>query len=161
MTQNKLIGFCYLFIIGIALAMAFPLDSSAVGPLWIVTGALGLLALGAIFTARRLRPPVEDDSPYAPPARVDAFHAAAWILLLAAGLLFGYTRYLTMIQPPDRLLGQIRFGAESAAWTPNAPLSDTSFLKIRTLEPVTEDIELRLTGRLEALQPDGSWQMVG
>lgn len=153
MTQNKLIGFCYLFIIGIALAMAFPLDSSAVGPLWIVTGALGLLALGAIFTARRLRPPVEDDSPYAPPARVDAVHAAAWILLLAAGLLFGYTRYLTMIQPPDRLLGQIRFGAESAAWTPNAPLSDTSFLKIRTLEPVTEDIELRLTGRLEALQP--------
>lgn len=153
MTQNKLIGFCYLFIIGIALAMAFPLGSDAVSPLWLASGALGLLALGAIFVARRLRPPVEDDSPYAPPAKFDALHATAWVLLLATGLVFGYTRYLAMIQPPDRLLGQLQLHAEGTTWTPGRAMDETSFLKLKTLAPVEDDIELRLVGRLEALQP--------
>lgn len=153
MTQNKLIGFCYLFIIGIALAMAFPLGPQAVHPLWLTSGILGLLAVGAVVAARRLRPPVEDDSPYAPPASFDAIHASAWVLLLLAGLTFGYTRYLAMIQPPDRPLGQIHFSAEGASWNPGAPMSQTSFLKIRTLSPIEEDIELRFTGRIEALQP--------
>ena len=153
MTQNKLIGFCYLFIVGITLAMAFPLGSDAVRPLWGAAAVLGTLAAGAVVLARRLRPPVEDDSPYAPPVRFDAVHAAAWVLLLGAGLLFGYVRYLSMIQPPDRPLAQIQFGAQEATWKPLAPMSSTSFLKIRALEPVAQDVELRLVGRLEALRP--------
>ncbi len=153
MTQNKLIGFCYCFIIGIALAMAFPLGSAAVTPLWMATAILGAAALGAVITARRLRPPVDDDSPYAQPVRLDSLHATAWVLLLIAGVVFGYARYLTMIQPPDRTLGQFRFGTEESTWTPGAPMSESSFLKIRTLTPIEEDVQLRLSGRLEAFQP--------
>jgi ComEC/Rec2-related protein len=153
MTQNKLISFCYLFLIGIALAMAWPLGPGAVAPLWFATAILGLLAVSATLLLRRLRPPVEDDSPYAAPIRVDAAQIGVWTLLLIAGLAFGYTRYLAMMQSPDRLLGQLRFGTEGAAWTARDGLSQTSFLKIKTLAPVQEDIRLRLVGRLEALQP--------
>lgn len=154
MTQNKLIAFCYLFIIGIALAMAFPLGSAAVAPLWLGTLALGLLTAGALHLARRRRPAAADEeSLYAPPARFDALQVSAWGLLLAAALLFGYTRYLAMIQPPDQLVGRVRFEAESVTWSPASPMSSTSFLKIKTLAPVEEDIELRLVGRLEALRP--------
>ncbi|HPC58748.1 MAG TPA: hypothetical protein PK689_07100, partial [Kiritimatiellia bacterium] len=154
MTQNKLIAFCYLFIIGIALAMAFPLGSAAVAPLWLGTLALGLLTAGALHLARRRRPAAADEeSLYAPPARFDALQVSAWGLLLAAALLFGYTRYLAMIQPPDQLVGRVRFEAGSVTWSPASPMSATSFLKIKTLAPVEEDIELRLVGRLEALRP--------
>lgn len=153
MTQNKLIAFCYLFIIGIALAMAFPVGSEAVAPLGLATLVLGLLTGGALYLARRRRPIIADDSLYAPPARFDALQISAWSLLIVVGLLFGYTRYLAMIQPPDQLVGRVRFEAESVTWSPVAPMSATSFLKIRTLAPVADDIELRLVGRLEALQP--------
>ena len=37
MTQNKLVGFCYLFIIGIALAMAFRAGPGWVAPAWSAT----------------------------------------------------------------------------------------------------------------------------
>ena len=169
MTQNKLIGFCYLFIIGIALAMAFPMGSGAVAPLWFATAFLALLSAAAVFLARRLHPPVEDDSPYAPAYRFTPLHVGAWALLLATALLFGYVRYLAMIQPPDRLLGHLRFGTDGASWSAKADMDGTSFLKIKTLSPVLEDVELRVAGRLEALQPvlddrqiplldaDGNW----
>ncbi|MDY0149935.1 MAG: ComEC/Rec2 family competence protein [Kiritimatiellia bacterium] len=153
MTQNKLIAFCYLFIVGIGLAMAFPLGSAAVSPLTLITLAVGLVTAGALYVARRRRPVIADDSLYAPPTRFDTLQVSAWVLLLVAGLLFGYTRYLAMIQPPDQLVGRVRFDSERVTWTPVAPMSATSFLKIRTLAPVENDIDLRLVGRVEALQP--------
>jgi|LSQX01.3.fsa_nt_gb ComEC/Rec2-related protein len=153
MTQNKLISFCYLFIIGIALAMAFPLGSTAVVPLWAATAILGLLAGTALHFVRRRQPADARDALYAPPPRFDALQVGAWALLLAAALFLGYTRYLAMIQPPDQTLGRVRFTAEGATWKPTDQMAATSFLKIKTIAPVTEDIELRLVGRLEALRP--------
>lgn len=153
MTQNKLIAFCYLFITGIGLAMAFPLGREAVFPLWGLTALLGLLTVGALVLVRRLRPPVENDSPYAAPVQVDTLQVSIWLLVLLTGLVFGYTRYLAMVQPPERLLGHLQIQGETSTWTPGAGIDKTSFLKIKILEPVEEDIHLRLTGRLEALQP--------
>ncbi len=153
MTQNKLIAFCYLFLIGITGAMTFPLGADAVLPLWGATALLGALTGGAIVLVRRLRPPVEDDSPYAAPLQIDALQIGVWALVLITGLVFGYTRYLAMIQSPDQLLGQLRIQAQTASWIPGAALDGTSFLKIKTLAPVDEDIHLRLHGKLEALQP--------
>jgi len=153
MTQNKLIGFCYLFIIGITIAMAFPLGADAVAPLWGVTALLGALTGGALVLIRHLRPPVEDDSPYAAPVQLDALQLSVWAIVLITGLFFGYTRYLAQIQSPDRLVGRLQVHGETSTWTPGAALSGTSFLKIKTLKPVSEEIRLRLVGRLEALRP--------
>ncbi len=153
MTQNKLITFCYLFMTGIALAMFFPMGGAAVTPLWALTAVLGTLAVGALVLVRRLRPPVEEDSPYAAPVQIDTLQVSVWVLLLIAGLVFGYTRYLAMVQPPDRMVGELQIQGETSSWTSEAALSGTSFLKIKTLEPVSEEIRLRLVGRLEALRP--------
>ncbi len=153
MTQNKLIAFCYLFMTGIALAMFYPMVGAAVPPLWILTALLGALSLGTLFVVRRLRPPVEDDSPYAAPVQINTLQVGVWVLLLLTGLVFGYTRYLAMVQPPDRLIGELQVQGATSSWTPGTALSGTTFLKIKTLEPVEEDIRLRLVGRLEALRP--------
>ncbi|MDR0993153.1 MAG: ComEC/Rec2 family competence protein [Verrucomicrobiota bacterium] len=149
MTQNKLIAFCYLFIIGIAAAMAFPLGSAAIAPLWLVTAFLALLCIGSVVLIRRQRSPVENDSPI----RLDSIQVTAWALILLTAFVLGYTRYLAMIQSPDRLLGHLRIPAEGDTWTARAEMSGTSFLRIKTLAPVQEDIRLRLKGELEALQP--------
>ena len=55
MSRNKLITFCYLFIVGIGLAMAFPVGPEALGPLWTATAALGLLTIAGFVAAHRLR----------------------------------------------------------------------------------------------------------
>jgi hypothetical protein len=154
MTQNKLIAFCYLFIIGIALAMAFPLGSAAVAPLWLGTLALGLLTAGALHLARRRRPAAADEeSPVPPPARFDALQVSAWASCSPPPSSSATPATIAMIQPPDQLVGRVRFEAGSVTWSPASPMSSTSFLKIKTLAPVEEDIELRLVGRLEALRP--------
>jgi ComEC/Rec2-related protein len=153
MTQNKLIAFCYLFMTGIALAMFFPLSGTAVNPLWIFTAVLGLLTIGGLMMVRRLRPPVVDDSPYAAPVQMDSLQVSLWVILLVTGLLFGYTRYLTMVQPPDRVVGELQIQGATSSFTAESAMSGTSFLKIKTLEPVSDEIRLRLVGRLEALRP--------
>lgn len=153
MTQNKLIAVCYFFIIGITGAMAWPLGPAALSGLWYATAGLGALAVGTLVWSRRRRVPSADEAPHAAPARIDAIQVGVWILLLLAALVFGYTRYLAMIQSPDRLVGQLRIAPQGAAWSPGAGMSGTSFLKVKTLAPVAEDIRLRLRGRLEALQP--------
>ena len=153
MTQNKLIGFCYLFMTGIALAMFLPLGGDAVAPLWILTAILGALTAGALVLIRHLRPPVEDDPPYAAPVQIDALQLSVWGVLLITGLIFGYTRYLAMVQPPDRLIGELQIQGETSTFTTETAISGTSFLKIKTLKPVSEEIRLRLVGRLEALRP--------
>ena len=74
MTQNKLVGFCYLFIVGIVLCMAFPAGPAAVAPMWQLTALLALLAAGALVLLRRYRrpPPADADlSPFDVPVRFD------------------------------------------------------------------------------------------
>ena len=55
MSRNKLITFCYLFIVGIGLAMAFPVGPEALGPLWTATAALGLLTIAGFVDKERQR----------------------------------------------------------------------------------------------------------
>ncbi len=154
MTRNKLIAFCYLFIVGIACAMAFPAGPEALGALWGATALLGLLTIAGLMAAHRLRKPVDDElAAYGVAAPIDRTQTGLWILLLLTALLFGYTRYIAMVQSPDQLIGTLSVSAEGGAWSPGQPISQTSFLKVKTLAATTEEIRLRLIGRLEALQP--------
>lgn len=154
MTQNKLIGFCYLFIIGIAAAMAFPLGSGALTPLWGLTLLLGVAAISSLFLLRKWRPPVESESVYDAPFRLDGLQTTVWALLLITAFVFGYTRYLAMIQSPDRLVSRVSVTDGSVQQEIPREMGETSFLKIKLLEPATEEIRLRLKGRLDALQPE-------
>jgi ComEC/Rec2-related protein len=154
MTRNKLIGFCYLFIVGIALAMAFPVGPEALGPLWTATAALGLLTIAGLVVVHRRRQPVADElAAYGVPVPLDRWQAGLWALLILTALSFGYVRYVAMIQSPDQLVGTLTVADGAARFSAGRAIHQTSFLKVKTLAPVDREIRLRLVGRLEALQP--------
>jgi ComEC/Rec2-related protein len=153
MTRNKLISFCYLFIVGIGFAMAFPAGPEALGALWSTTALFGFLTVLGFLAVYRFRKPVDEDLAAYGPVPADPLHISLWVLLLLTALVFGYTRYIAMIQSPDSLIGTLSVSQDGAAWAASKPISQTSFLKVKTLAPVTEEIRLRLVGRLEALQP--------
>ena len=154
MTRNKLITFCYLFIVGIGLAMAFPVGPEALGPLWSVTAILGLLTVAGFMAAHRLRKPVADElAAYGVSEPINRWQVGLWILMILTALSFGYVRYVAMIQSPDQLVGTLTVADGAGQFSPGKAISQTSFLKIKTLAPVDQEIRLRLVGRLEALQP--------
>ncbi|HAL91434.1 MAG TPA: hypothetical protein DCM68_00185 [Verrucomicrobia bacterium] len=154
MTRNQLIAFCYLFIIGIGLAMAFTAGPEALGALWTATAILGLLTIAGFVAAHHFRKPADDElAAYGVATPATRMQVGLWALLLLTATVFGYTRYVAMIQSPDQLIGTLAVSQEGSTWTAGDPISQTSFLKIKTLAPVTEEIRLRLVGRLEALQP--------
>lgn len=159
MTQNKLIAFCYLFIVGICLCMAFPAGPAAVAPLWQLAAVLLVASGAALYLLRRARPPVEDTSPYDAPVRIDRWQVAVWTLLLVSALALGYARYLSMIQSPDTYLGTVTFAADAAdpasaaSYDQKRDLSTTSYLKLKVLASPAEDLTLRIHGDLEALTP--------
>ena len=154
MTRNQLIAFCYLFIVGIGFAMAFTAGPEALPVLWSATALFGLLTLFGFVLAHRLSKPADDElAAYGVATPISRMQVGLWVLLLVTATLFGYTRYVAMIQSPDQLIGTLAVSAEGGAFTPDKPISQTSFLKIKTLAATTEDVHLRLVGRLEALQP--------
>ena len=149
MTQNKFVGFCYAFIVGIAGAMAFTLGPQWVGRMWWLTALLAVATVGVFVALRKKRPPEENLSPWGEEWHWDGWQAAAWGMLLATALAFGYARYLSMVQSPDKLLGVARGGA---AWAPKE-LGTTSFVKLKLLKTAEADFTVALKGRLEALRP--------
>ena len=118
MTRNKLIAFCYLFIVGIGFAMLHPAGPDALPALWGATGLLGLATIAAFAFVYR-RPPDLDEALSlhgAPPP--DRKQVALWVLMLLAAAVFGYTRYIAFIQSPDTLVGTLAVAPNSQAWTP-------------------------------------------
>ena len=100
MTRNKLITFCYLFIVGIGFAMAFTAGPEALPALWSATAILGLLTLAGFVAVHRFRKPVDEELAAYGPVPADPLHISLWVLLLLTALVFGYTRYIAMIRPP-------------------------------------------------------------
>ena len=101
MTRSKLISFCYLFIVGIGLAMLYPAGSETLPFLWGATFLLGALTVAAFIYVYR-QPKSADEELYSsgtPPP--DRKQVALWILMLLAAAVFGYTRYIAFIQSPD------------------------------------------------------------
>ena len=152
MTQNKLVGFCYAFIVGIALAMAWPLGADAVAPMWALTGILlAATAAGLVLLKKYRKPePGEEERLYGVKAEFDPLQAGVWALLLVAAFAFGYTRYLAMIQSPDRVLGK----AGAAGWAESRPMGTTSFVRLKMKAPQDHDVTVRLKGSLSALMPN-------
>lgn len=158
--QNKIIGGCYLYIVGIVAAMMLPLD-----PLWLpvlrigttlalcAAGGLILWALAGGGSAAQKR-----------------WLLYVWPLLAIGALMFGYTRYTSADTVPDHQIGEIRVQGEERALYQTAQLRDTSRLRIRKSEEIDQDLQIRLVGELDArmpvrderglfqIDPQGQWQ---
>lgn len=152
MTQNKLVGFCYAFIVGIALAMAWPLGADAVAPMWVATALLlAATAAGLVLLKKYRKPdPGEEERLYGVKPEFDALQVGVWALMLVAAFAFGYTRYLAMIQSPDRVLGR----AGAAGWAESREMGTTSFVRLKLKAPQDHDVTVRLKGTLSALMPN-------
>ena len=153
MTRNKLITFCYVFIVGIGVAMRYTAGPDALAGLWLLTFALAAMTVSAlVVTARRQHLEQDELSLYGPPPP-NRTQVTLWVLLLLTALSFGYTRYIAFIQSPDALLGTWSTTPQGQVWKERRSMSTTTFLKLKTQSAVTEDIRLRVTGKLEAWQP--------
>ena len=67
-------------------------------------------------------------------------------MLLAAGFAFGYTRYLAMVQSPDKLVSRVTVSGGKAAVETPRELGETGFLAVRLTSKAEGEIRLRLKG---------------
>ncbi|HMO05446.1 MAG TPA: ComEC/Rec2 family competence protein [Kiritimatiellia bacterium] len=136
---TAIITFCYLYIVGIAVALLVPVDPGFTSyPL--AASALALLAAGLLYVAPAIMPGWPRR-----PRRIAA-------LLLFAGLMLGYGRYLGANVQPDMRLGEIRADATSRTLVIERPLSDTSRIRLVPASAPDTSIRLRLHGELDARQ---------
>ena len=145
-SQNKIIFFCYAYLVGIALAMSAPVDPAGLPLLRILTGVA--LALAAIVLAAGMR---------AHRARLDEAVARwsrrTWWCLLVASLALGYTRYTSANSVPDTKLGEVVLDAQSGRYEAKGRLPDTSRLRFQKMGPLAGDVRVRLRGELDARVP--------
>lgn len=136
---SAIIAFCYLYIVGIAIALLVPADPGyARIPLAVCAVALlgaGLLAIAPSIVPRWPRRP-------------------GWMtaLLLLAALALGYGRYLGSNAEPDMRLGEIRAEPGRRALVLERALSDTSRIRLAPAFAPETTIRLRLHGELDARQ---------
>ncbi len=140
-TQTRIIIFCYCFIIGLVLAMVWPLNPSALPALQIATALLLGGAALLLFYAHR-------------EARAETSGAASrWLIwmLLASAVTLGYTRYISANTVPDTRVGEIVMSGDGAAvYRSHGSLPDTCRVRIRKDHPIESDLRIRLVGELDA-----------
>jgi ComEC/Rec2-related protein len=149
--QNKIIVGCYVYILGIVLAMLCP-----VAPTWLpglrIGAALGL-GLAVVLLVRGSM----QSTKAAPSVRL------IWVALCLGALLLGYTRYTSANTVPDMAIGNIHVGTADAVFEATAELTDTSRLRLIKQQEIEGDIRLRIHGELAARTPvlnaDGHHQM--
>jgi ComEC/Rec2-related protein len=135
-TRNRIVLFCYFYIVGLSVAMVFPLDPSALSWLNVVAGAaLGATVLYAVLLGRR----------------PGGARHLGW-LLCASALALGYARYIAANTEPDALVGEVRLGADRSFHL-RAQLPDTARLRWHKDAAVEKDVRLRVTGELDARVP--------
>jgi ComEC/Rec2-related protein len=145
-TRSQLISYCYFYIVGLVAAMIAPLDAAHLP--WLnalsIAGLVGL-ALG-LFHVNRVRLSAD-------PQAVDRAVRVAWALLLASSITLGYARYLSANTVPDARLGEVRLSAAGAVFEAGNPLPDTSRIRMHKVEPLEQDLEIRVVGDLDARVP--------
>lgn len=145
-SQNKIIFFCYAYLVGIALAMSAPVDPAGLPLLRILTG-MALAASALVLWAGAHAQSTDNQTALARWSR------ATWWCLLIASLTLGYTRYISANSVPDSKLGEVVLGADAGRFEPKDSLPDTCRLRFQKIGPLAEDVQLRLTGDLDARMP--------
>jgi len=161
-TQNRIILFCYAFLVGIALAMLRPAGAGWIAPL-AGLGGLAALAAAASFSMGRRNS-----------GRAAVWRRTAPAALMLAGIAFGQARYLGQLRAPDRRIGEIRWRNGALEWRDRGGLDGRAArLALRAPEGTgAAAMTLRLEGELRArfperdgdgrprLDPDGRWRLV-
>ncbi len=146
-SQNKLIGFCYLYIAGLVLAMLFPVDPSWLIGLRAVTGVA--MAVAAILLMRGWW----SGDRVAERAGFSGLNLWLAGALCLSAVFLGYTRYISSDTVPDMRLGEIRIDGGTRVFHQHTPLPDISRLRLTTNTELDRDIRLRIRGELDARVP--------
>jgi len=140
-TQTRIILFCYCFIIGLVLAMVWPLNPSALPALRIATALLMGGAALLLFQAHRA---ARDNAP------VSGVRWLAW-MLVASAVTLGYSRHISANTVPDTRVGEIVLsGSGVANYRAHSALPDTCRLRVRKESAIDSDLRIRLAGELDA-----------
>jgi ComEC/Rec2-related protein len=140
LNQNRIILFCYCFIVGVVAALVWPVEAVALSALHAFT-AITLGAAGAvlIYARRRL-------------GDARARMRDRWFVALAVvgALALGYTRYIAADTVLDTRIADLVITADGIEYIPRGRLPDTCRLRIRKTGALAEDLHLRLVGELDA-----------
>ncbi|MBP7828743.1 MAG: ComEC/Rec2 family competence protein [Kiritimatiellae bacterium] len=141
--QNKLMLFSYTYILGLALAKLYPLDSLFLPALWVLTAIL--LGGPLLWLAARALRRTGAASPWT---------AAVFTVLAVVGMVsLGYTRYISADSVPDHRLGTITVTGGAVSLKTESALPDASRLRLVKQTELDEDVRLRFHGELDARQP--------
>ncbi len=147
MIQSKVIFFCYAYVAGLVVAMVAPADPSML-PLLHAAVALCLGPAAAYFGWRIVK-----SFGTTAPERARALSRIDWFVLLIPAMVLGYTRYTASNTVLDTRLGEVRVVQGEAVFQQDAPIADTSRLRLRKTGPLEADLRLRLHGELRARVP--------
>jgi ComEC/Rec2-related protein len=150
-SQNRIILFCYAYVIGIALALAAPFDPAFLPWLRIATG-IGFAASASVYARRISKGGLSSLS-----------RTLEIVLLVVPALLFGCTRYTGANTVPDTRIGVLPLSAGRAGFQLERDLPDLCRVSIRKTQPLKADLVLRLQGEVNARMPvlaaDGTVEM--
>jgi ComEC/Rec2-related protein len=137
-TRNRIIFFCYMYIVGIALAMVAPLDPVHLPKLSVAAGvALAALTVHAWLSGG---------------GRTRRASIVLWVLMFAAAVALGYARHTAANTAPDMRIGEVRLGPGGGLHL-NAELPDASRLRWHKEQALEADVKLRLIGEVDARRP--------
>ncbi len=131
--REKVMLFCYMYIIGVALGFMFPLSQSANLYYGIATALLGLAWLAVVLLRRR-------------GARLAIGYVHVLMCLFA--LVLGTLRYNQDFTIADDLLGTLNVGQQTV-WAPVSAdgLDELRRLRVQKLTAHERDVELQFTGK--------------
>lgn len=142
--RSKIIVFCYLYILGIVIAMLSPVDPAWLPWLRGIT-ALALIPACGFWLAELIR-----RTPLIPSSSVLARLLLS--LLLAGAIMLGYTRHTSANNVPDMKLGEIKVNGDARAFHQSAALVDASRIRLQKNSALDRDLRIRLRGELDARQ---------
>ncbi len=145
MIQNRIIFFCYIFIVGIITAMLLPLDPIYLPLLEGIWAALFVISMIVLYLHMRHKKKGTGEGTRQFPA--------SWVLLFLVGLLLGYMRYLSANTVPDTRLGFIQLSGDTAEYIAEDDLTDTHRVRLVKQSALGQDVQLELQGELDARIP--------
>ncbi len=142
MIQNRLIVFCYAYMLGLVAAMVAPVDGRWLAILWIIPAVL-LAGSGYLMT--------QESRPSRTPGA--AASSVFWMLLILGAAALGYARFIHSDTIPDSRVGKLEMRDHQVVLDAVPDFGETCRLRVQKISPLESDLRFRLTGELSARVP--------